>query len=288
VSKPQRQGESPDKLKVQAGPAALSIEVSGGAGARAGHAFLDLLSPFTSAAGLIGDRLNHLRQRAAISALVKARKQLDAEGIAPAEIPPKILLPWVEGASLETDDSNSLTEAWAGLFVRAVKSADAVTISYIETLRRLGLPEAKLIEFLATDTSPVFSRKFYESGDKLLFSKSAFVMMEPDQRISDFLQNERQDSDVGDFFESFAIQFMAKIIFYSISERRMIETKFFKENEHAIANLEHLGLIYISTEFFKINDIAYEVKWLKITKFAFDLVWACNGRFTGNSGRDRP
>jgi hypothetical protein len=270
-----------DSIKLKTSASSVDLEVRGNAAARTADALLSLVSPFTNAAGWVGDRLAEARINAALRAVRKATEQLKKEGISSAHIPPKVFLPWLEGASLETEDeSEDLADAWAGLFVRAAKSSDAATISYIETLKKLGKDEAELLEFFATDTSPFYSEKFYELDGLHIFSDKNPLRKHALKKIAQFIKG-NNEVELGSFIEHWGIQGMCQIIFYSCAGVRMRQTEYFREHEHAISNLEHLGLISIKTKTIKTAAGNIEIIWFEITKYAFDLIWACKGKVTG-------
>jgi hypothetical protein len=280
VSSKSRQSHD-DSLKVEVSASSFALEAKGDAASRATHALLDLVSPFTNAMGWVGEQLSYARKLAAIRAASQAAKKLREEGISEAKIPPKVFLPWLEGASLETDEVENLSEAWAGLFVRAAKSSDAVTLSYIETLKKLGKPEAELLQFFATDTSPFYSEGFY--GEKLIhiFSESNPLRHNLIGRLEKVLRKKPTVGSMKDLMEHFGLQGMCQVIFFSAGDARMVATKFFEENEHVIANLQHLGLISVNSAQFSTEFGVVEVIYFEITKYAFDLVWACQGILTG-------
>ena len=277
---------SNDSLRVEASASSFALEVKGGKAASATTALIDIVSPFTQALGWVGDQFSHARKLAAIRAASKAAEQLRAEGVSGANIPPKVFLPWLEGASLETDQNESLTDAWAGLFVRAAKSSDAVTISYIETLKRLGKREAELLQFFATDTSPFYSEKFYGEDLGGIFSDSNPLRGNLIRRLDDVLGATPTVGALREVMEDFGIQGMCQVIFFSTDGQKLIPTNFFRDHEHVIANLEHLGLITIKPASFESKYGMVDIKFFEITKYAFDLIWACQGTLTGRKARD--
>ena len=271
-----------DSFKVAATASSASVEMRGTGVSRVTDALLDLVAPFTNAAGWLGDKLSYGRRDAAIRAASRARAQLQREGISSGEIPPKIFLPWLEGASLETDQSDNLTDAWAGLFVRSVKSADAVVISYIETLKKLGKKKAELLEFFATDTSPTFSLKFYHPDADGMFLDSNPLLRHVIDRVEMALDS-KDFHGIADFFDRIGVQGMCQIIFYTSELTGTQSTPFFEQNEHEISNLEHLGLITIRSRNLPTSQGAVQIVWFEITKYAFDMVWACLGTLTGDT-----
>lgn len=276
-----------DSVTLAATTTSASVEIRGSVVSRVTDTLLDLISPFTNSIGWVGDQLSYARREAAIRAASRAQEQLKREGITSGKVPPKILLPWLEGASQETDQSDNLTDAWAGLFVRSVKSPDTVVISYIETLRKLGRKEAELLKFFATDTAPSYSLKFYHRDADGIFLDSNPLLPRLINRLEKTLHS-KNAKDIEETFDKIGFQGMCQIIFYTSDLTGTQATPFFKENEHEISNLEHLGLISIRSRALPTSHGAVEIVWFEITKYAFDMVWACLRTLTGDTKTSRP
>lgn len=266
------------RVDFEASATGLKLGATGGGAARLSEALADLLSPFSNVAGLAGDIVANARREAAFRAARKGIEMLEKEGITSGDVPPKILLPWLDGASLETEGKASLEDAWAGLLARAVKSSDAVLISYMEALKRIGAKEAELLWFFASDTSPSFSEKFY---DPMLSGGFDAESINP----VDVVKSLDKITDVEKFsahMETFGLQLMSQVIYYSVGNSSTITTAYFDENEQVVANLEHLGLIKIGKRRF-VGARIYVIHWFEITKFGFDMMWACRGAVTGKA-----
>lgn len=266
-------------IEVEASASGIKLGATGGGAARLSGALADVLSPFSESMGFLGDRMTDLRRAAAYRAAKKSAEMLAADGITSGNVPPKILLPWLEGASVETEsDGDTLKNAWAGLLARAVKSSDAVVVSYIEVLKKLGSKEAELLSFFATDTSPFFSEKFYdpryEGGLSGPWYGDAIKNLDNISEIDPLMET----------METLGFQSMCQVVYFSIGKSAVFTTKYYDDNEHAIANLEHLGLIRFRDRTFK-SARTYNIVWFEITKFAFDLFWACQGELTGKASR---
>jgi hypothetical protein len=280
----QQANRGDDAIKVEASSTSVAVSIEGRAASRAADALIDVISPFTNAAGWVGDQLSYVRIRAAIRAASKAGEQLKREGITNAKIPPKILLPWLEGASLETEETESLSDAWAGLFVRAAKSSDAVTISYIDTLKKLGKEEAELLQIFATDTSPDFSQIFYDREDFHIFSETNRLRHVAISELETLL-SKKNIGPLAKYMNEWGYQGMCQIILFSCEGHRLVPTEYFKKHEHVIANLEHLGLISTKQKIIETKKGPVEIFWFEITKYTFDLIWACHGTLTGAAAK---
>lgn len=100
--------ESEDKFEIALGADGGSISAQGEIVSGIAASIVDALSPFTNALGLLGDRIHLARRVNVLKAAKRAKSQLAAEGIFEGNVPPKILLPWMEGVSLELDDDETL------------------------------------------------------------------------------------------------------------------------------------------------------------------------------------
>lgn len=81
-----------------------------------------------------------------VKAMQKAQRMLKEAGIAPQAIPPRLLLPILEGASIEDDED--LHSRWAALLANAGASPNSVHPSFIEILRQLTPDDAQLLDKL--------------------------------------------------------------------------------------------------------------------------------------------
>lgn len=112
--------------------------------------FLDKLAgPATAELGLLfADRVRMYRLKNSLRMLKKAKGMLDAAGIEPTAVPLRTLLPLLEGASLE--DNESLSDKWACLLAAAADShrSGFVLPSYPQILKCLSPLDAKVVDLI--------------------------------------------------------------------------------------------------------------------------------------------
>ncbi len=101
--------------------------------------------------GIVEDKLRFIRFEKQIKLFFRANEILEKRGLrVPTEfIPQKFMLPLLEAATLETD--NTLQEKWACLLANAADASSAVTMkrSYISILENLTAFECTLLDSLA-------------------------------------------------------------------------------------------------------------------------------------------
>jgi Abortive infection alpha len=85
-----------------------------------------------------------------VEAVVKAQRMLAARGLPAHSVPPRLLLPILEGASIE--DEEDLHTKWSALLANAA-SSDKVHPSYIEILKQLTPDDARLLDELYEHTN---------------------------------------------------------------------------------------------------------------------------------------
>jgi len=104
--------------EISLGKDGFSFKTDGEASERLANAALDFLSPISEGAGFLGTKLRGYRMEAALKATVRAKQICEERGLPINPVPPKFLLQWVEGASMEdVDRADNLTEMWANLLV---------------------------------------------------------------------------------------------------------------------------------------------------------------------------
>jgi len=121
--------------------------------AKAG-AWLDVISPITQWAGLKGDQLKYKRellrvqQDETLNLIVElARKKLASLGKEISVVPHKFLVPFLERASLE-DEQSELCERWADLLVSAATTYDPSMVRFSAVLAEIGPAEVNLLHRL--------------------------------------------------------------------------------------------------------------------------------------------
>jgi hypothetical protein len=104
----------------------------------------------------VGPAAESLGKAAWEQVCIKTTAMLAAVGRAPQPVEPKILLPLVQAACLETDET--LTKKWAALLANAADPIQrmAVPPSYIEVLRQLTSTDALVMEALYAKAGAAF------------------------------------------------------------------------------------------------------------------------------------
>jgi hypothetical protein len=83
--------------------------------------------------------------------LEDAGKMLEDEGIEPQPVPPKILIPLLEGASLEDDEW--MQKRWASLLANAASNNSEGNRGLIAVLQQMGNEEARLLTWMFEHTT---------------------------------------------------------------------------------------------------------------------------------------
>ena len=124
--------------------------------------FSDLLrklaGPGVEELGLtIRDSVRVFRIKRQLRLFERVQHMLNEAGAEPNRVPLKILVPVIEGASLEEDDE--LQDLWAALLANAATSGDA-RAAYAEVLRQLSRHEVLLLRMALYYVFPLGTHKF--------------------------------------------------------------------------------------------------------------------------------
>ena len=107
--------------------------------------FHKLLSPATEQFGLLlGEKARGYRERKLVEVLLKTDRKLADAKRQPRPVPPRFLLPFVDGCSVENDET--LQDKWAGLLATASQEGDSISPSFIETLKQLTPEDARILD----------------------------------------------------------------------------------------------------------------------------------------------
>jgi hypothetical protein len=130
-----------------------------------------LTGPMSEELGLFfGDKVRAYRHSNATTIVDATVKGLEATGKPVDPVPPRLLLPILDAASLEANPS--LQEMWSGRLASASLEKDSMSPSFIETLKQLKPDEAGLLQRRWTDNiRPTLAKERREAAE--LISKWA-------------------------------------------------------------------------------------------------------------------
>jgi len=111
-------------------------------------AITDIFRPFSEQRGLRADQIRLQREDVLLEIAKRAHTRLTIEGAAISPIPNKILIPFMEKASLEDRDS-VLIDRWVDLLVSAAQSPPSVHPRLVQILSELTSDEAMLLRCIA-------------------------------------------------------------------------------------------------------------------------------------------
>lgn len=134
--------------------AELKAEVPSKSMGRLVDALTDAIRPFTETRGLRADQIRLQREDVLIQIAEKARNRATIEGSQLLPVPPKMLVPFLEKASLEIDDEE-LKERWASLLLAASTAYESLLLSFVDILSRISSQEAKLLEEVYDGTKDI-------------------------------------------------------------------------------------------------------------------------------------
>jgi hypothetical protein len=97
------------------------------------------------------DQVRMYRYERQLKCVEKAERMAQEAGFTPQAVPPKILFPLLEGASLEEDET--LHDMWAALLANAAspECAGRVRPAFISTLKQMAPDEAALLNWMFSE-----------------------------------------------------------------------------------------------------------------------------------------
>jgi len=137
--------------EISIGKDGFSFKTDGEASERLANAALDFLSPITEGAGFLGTKLRGYRMETALMAILRAKKICEENDLSINPVPPKFLLQWVEGSSMEDiDRDDNLSELWARLLANAGADSKNLTglLFATNTLKLIDSDAARLFSKL--------------------------------------------------------------------------------------------------------------------------------------------
>jgi len=109
-------------------------------------ALTDIIRPFTENRGLRADRIRLQRMDVAIRIAKKARQIAEIENLQLNPVPTKLMVPFLEKASTEEPEDETMQDRWATLLLSASKNYQAKHLTFVDILSRLSADELKVLE----------------------------------------------------------------------------------------------------------------------------------------------
>ena len=129
-------------------PMATAIEKGIEEAAKAAKDYLDklLTSGVEQTGGIIGDTVAYWRFKNKVNLVLKAKAFLEAKGIEPGLVLPKVVAPLLEAGSLEED--SDMKDRWAALLASAATDPTKVPPAFPRILSELSSTEAIILEWM--------------------------------------------------------------------------------------------------------------------------------------------
>jgi len=103
---------------------------------------------------LFADNVKLWRLKNQIRNLEKVKRIVEEENITLKQVNLKVLVPYLEGVSLEEDEN--LQDLWANLFTNYIDSSRNLTLNvYPNILKQLSTNEVKVLNYLAAHSNPI-------------------------------------------------------------------------------------------------------------------------------------
>lgn len=129
-------------------PMTTAIEKGIEEAVKAAKDYLDkLVAPsLEEGGGIIADTVAYWRFKNKVNLVLKAKAFLEAKGIEPKRLLPKVVAPLLEAGSLE--EESDMQERWAALLASAATDPDRVPPAFPRILAELSSIEAKILEWM--------------------------------------------------------------------------------------------------------------------------------------------
>ena len=137
-----------EHLPASKDPMNTAIEKGIEEAAKAAKEYLDkLVTPgLEQTGGIIGDTVAYWRFKNKVNLVLKAKAFLEAKGIEPCRVLPKVVAPLLEAGSLE--EENDMKDRWATLLASAATDPNKVPPAFPRILSEISSKEARIMEWM--------------------------------------------------------------------------------------------------------------------------------------------
>lgn len=288
------------ELEISISKESFSTKLKSNAVDRLANGIADLLSPFTESAGLLGDSVRMYRQNNAIKGLAKATQLARHNEVELKPVEPKFLVQWLEGASLEDDGKEDLSDLWAGLLVAESalsrpshyffrRALLELSGRHIDCLLHLcGESRGSIRNIKGEKINPkinidkFFGENYYATIDDIGYDKIyndiynlnspglivyTFEISQTINRGGPDVRNviyEKTDKSVREFVRDFTVDLLQNMGFVKI-EGKHIAIKAPDTTDYSISNSEQ-------------TRVSGSISYCYLTRLGLEFILSCNGR----------
>ncbi|MBB4118110.1 hypothetical protein GGR32_000382 [Mesonia hippocampi] len=154
-----------------------------------------LIGPSVDELGLLfSDNVKLWRLKNQIRNLEKVKKIVDEEKIDIKQVNLKVLIPYLEGVSLEEDET--LQDLWAKLFTNYIDTSKNLTINvYPNILKQLSTNEVTILRFLQSNGNKL-TFKGYNANKEIKFTSEELANLERLGLIKETLEISQYGGDI--------------------------------------------------------------------------------------------
>jgi hypothetical protein len=156
-----------------------------------------LIGPSVDEVGLmLSDNVKLWRLKNQIRNLEKVKKIVEEQNISIKQVNLKVVIPYLEGVSLEEDET--LQDLWANLFANYIDSDKNLIINvYPNILKQLSTNEVKVLDFMRNSKSTVAFSGYRKTKD-ILFSEEEIANLQRLGLIKEELEFSQYGGDYAD------------------------------------------------------------------------------------------
>ncbi len=261
--------------------AEIKTEIPGESSGRLLDALTDIFRPFSESRGLKADQIRLQREEVLIEIARRARERLNIEGLQPKQVSTKFLIPFMEKASIEENDSE-LIDTWAKLLTTASQDYESSLVRYVSVLAELSSREVKFLHRIINGSRAEQDLSF------LADAPLGFAEWYISRFLARLLNNSLSKSKkvTGKRFQSALQRFISEVevpgglAMHVVVDDYYLQHSDFKihdpNDKAAMAVLESLGLLRNNTITFDQDGKFCFVECVHLTEFGLGFCLACD------------
>jgi hypothetical protein len=259
-------------------------------------ALTDIIRPFTEARGLKADQIRLQREDVLLEITKKARIRADIEKIELHPVPTKLLVPFLEKASLE-DFDKEMQDYWASLLLSSSKEYQAMHLTFVDMLSRMSSNELKLLEevYFSHDKLPkfIYPTSHFNENHYTIRHKAEILSIEVE--ISESTMQWESSAKVAyDEFVNSVMLIYGRIMHAGVtcfvkkttgegdSDLEAVAVFFYNERYDDTSELSSIQILererLLDTEVYTVPIWNTEIQYFNLTPLGIDFVLHCSPR----------
>jgi len=254
----------------------LSIEIKDETVRTVVDAVLDVLSAPREMLAWLGDSIRVHRARSALKCFMRTKEIAEQAGLSLQAPPVKFISQYIEYASLEEEDDDTLIEWWARILVNAASTYDDKHVFFTNVLRQVSAVELEILEIVVRNGRRNYRIALASDAE----FRHEFEFNEEELKLTDQLNDQSASAAIDSVIDVFEIPGVLVLDVFvddkDSNQWQVFHPDYSDEELAAWQILQSLQLVRLDYKKFQRNDVHYRVRLAMLTYLGTEFYFSCH------------